>query len=1597
MIKRLIHEIDPEISGIEAIISPVKEKPDYTGTTRSHIGRLPMDHVNAVFAHKGGAREIDPENRSKPDILQSNLRENAGFEVGEYASVPQEFRIVVVGVANTDITDVAKAYQRLNLHAEAFSNHMAGDLKAEIAASFFGDESAAKDVASKLATTLRRDVMIVVGGKEMVVHPNKASLCTVCQKQLVRAKLGSQLVQACPEFLNGDLGHTNREAGGQVQRKTSNKEELKALLIDGGITEENILNLNREDAGTLSVTVDQSAISAAMGILDDANIKYTFSDEPEDGVEVGTGTFFDVELGGSITSRKAAIIVKRGEFVDPFGPGLSDEDFVLVEVVMGQLEGFGDIIGSNDFFVRIDQVDLDTGTIIVNARMKTLGASGIEIVSQEDEDALVQAFQSAGYTINRQERRNNGDSVQFELGIPQELLTSTARTKTAGGDDMAIWGPDTVLMTFEKDYAGPGQDIRLTVRVVDESDEEKDAIAALGFDMDTRPGIGFKAFTSAEVDQALADAEKAAQALGVSETFRDTHIIEIIQSGDLSTLSVRKHVIQSRARVKVAAVDYDVESAAKDDEVEYHINMRGEYLPSGNPPTDINEILTPELMARIDHSEIREDPYTDDFWDAWSWWEHTSEAGRIEALEQLDGTPLTFMAQGADYLATLDWWALESLIMRLGRDQNISWSDLINDYVKTVAQAPEPKIGTYVEMYVRLRGTLAMAAFLTGLDMTAGWRWADVRDSFGWISDWYSGDRDYYYDCCGCGMDDIFYAKLAGYLAPIRWAAPVAVKQGVFTAGDDVEYLGFAWMSGVPNDTRGRVVNSDFGIYTDSDKTLLAVEWDGIGIVGVLAKEVSKLSKTGGKQDCPFRHNRRADGLPDLEVGDQISFRADQSGFDQDTLDDVTIPQGTVVTVEELLGLNVFFELDGRTVVVDMDNVAFDKVSRKGARVDPEADSRLSGGNKDTLDSDIRKDALMTKRTSIADDLIEHLENSGIMITDEFNIAEELKVLMSVDTDFNSVITVPANVAKEIVVVLEILGITVQSFDEGDPLMDIRMTLPKGWPKMARYIVRQAGGNTTPEDVREVAQRVANYWTSKTGGSAEVQDTSSGYHVALSFESEIPADEAGDQSGAFGIVVSTGGATEPADMDKPIFLSTFAPNVQSATAWFDMSSGEDLPAEITSVMDQFTEEQEKDYFETFARVTNPVRSRFLNHRAFRFAILKGAPASSVLDEGIWDDAKEAVGPDDGSYDDYWAVVMTVYKNMGGKLKEGRKTAATWEFVVDYFHNGSYVGNVKNKSEPEVSDLFFDLDAMIAAGMDKDEWSAVLDFGESKGYQVLDDGVTAHFDTEQEALTAAREIANQFGFTETPNGQIVPARYINRKQAQLLEAEDNAANPLSVGDVIEIMPGQGTTNVTPEGSQWQIIEQGSRDGLVIALPVDSNDPEAWQEIDAGLTVKVSSVKQAVLLQDVEKGKLVKFLTNPPIEGEEVYQVSNIDAAGVNMLLFSENGAPTSAPLDSDVEIVADFFSANKKTADMVNVGDQVKVKVSEVPDGIDPADFSRAADPDSEVSKAEISELDGKTGEVVDLEAAYDPFPILVSYGNDYNDWWWVNPGFLERA
>lgn len=51
----------------------------------------------------------------------------------------------------------------------------------------------------------------------------------------------------------------------------------------------------------------------------------------------------------------------------------------------------------------------------------------------------------------------------------------------------------------------------------------------------------------------------------------------------------------------------------------------------------------------------------------------------------------------------------------------------------------------------------------------------------------------------------------------------------------------------------------------------------------------------------------------------------------------------------------------------------------------------------------------------------------------------------------------------------------------------------------------------------------------------------------------------------------------------------------------------------------------------------------------------GNPPSWAVDEDLWEKAKKAVGPEDESdYDNYYAVLASVYEKMGGEIKGGGK-------------------------------------------------------------------------------------------------------------------------------------------------------------------------------------------------------------------------------------------------------------------------------------------------------------------------------------------------------
>ena len=198
--------------------------------------------------------------------------------------------------------------------------------------------------------------------------------------------------------------------------------------------------------------------------------------------------------------------------------------------------------------------------------------------------------------------------------------------------------------------------------------------------------------------------------------------------------------ISGKKSRKRAHYTYGPEDSAVDDDVEYHITINGQYLANGNPPTDLNLVLSPEIIARIEVAELNEASSVENWWPADTWMS-MSEAGRIGVLEQLAGTPLGFLAQGAAILATLDWWSLITVIDRLagGRDNGDLW---LVEYLKPIMSGDAKLTASRVIMYIRVRGTLAMASILYALDDTAGWNYADVRDNQGWICDWYKMDRD---------------------------------------------------------------------------------------------------------------------------------------------------------------------------------------------------------------------------------------------------------------------------------------------------------------------------------------------------------------------------------------------------------------------------------------------------------------------------------------------------------------------------------------------------------------------------------------------------------------------------------------------------------------------------------------------------------------------------------------------------------------------------------------------------------------------------------------------------------------------------------------
>ena len=270
-----------------------------------------------------------------------------------------------------------------------------------------------------------------------------------------------------------------------------------------------------------------------------------------------------------------------------------------------------------------------------------------------------------------------------------------------------------------------------------EKSAKKTSVVSDGDTIEFLAGTGFDGDT-ATVD--YVDGDKVTVDLDDDRRWNLT--LDIAEEGDVFK-------VVSKKKTAVTYM-YGPEEAGKDDEATYHLTLSGEYLPSGNPPTDLNELFSPELLARVEESEIRENPYTYGGWDPWDWWWATSDAGRAEVLRQLEGTPLDFLAEGAEFLCKLEWWVMESVINRLAGGSADAGSEMIKDYLQPIAGGAAPQSGMRIQLYMRFKGTMALGAIFDLLDETAGWTWGDARDNFEWAGDWYAGDRGMYcdWDCC---------------------------------------------------------------------------------------------------------------------------------------------------------------------------------------------------------------------------------------------------------------------------------------------------------------------------------------------------------------------------------------------------------------------------------------------------------------------------------------------------------------------------------------------------------------------------------------------------------------------------------------------------------------------------------------------------------------------------------------------------------------------------------------------------------------------------------------------------------------------------------
>lgn len=219
----------------------------------------------AVISHRGGARMISRTRNVRVDPgAPARERKTAGFLGGTElkGDSTQEFFVIVPRVSDNRVAEVQKrAGALVGFPTVSRSHDGTGVLLGDVSVRYFGSLAETKGKAQALANALHSTVQIAIDGHVIDVPPHKAKRCGKCGKSLVYTRLGSYHVNACPEYVAGDMDHSYEEVS--KISEVSQPSEIQEIWDNGGET---------ADRYTVFLT-DGSAI----GLSDDANMPNGFN------------------------------------------------------------------------------------------------------------------------------------------------------------------------------------------------------------------------------------------------------------------------------------------------------------------------------------------------------------------------------------------------------------------------------------------------------------------------------------------------------------------------------------------------------------------------------------------------------------------------------------------------------------------------------------------------------------------------------------------------------------------------------------------------------------------------------------------------------------------------------------------------------------------------------------------------------------------------------------------------------------------------------------------------------------------------------------------------------------------------------------------------------------------------------------------------------------------------------------------------------------------------------------------------------------------------------------------------------------------------